>query len=78
MKTTIISIGNSRGVRIPKQLLEISGFGNEIELKVKRGEIRIIGVEPTNGSLDTTLASEKVLSKDWARPEEDASWASLK
>ena len=78
MKTTIISIGNSKGVRIPKPLLEISGLGNEIELKVKGGEIRIIAVEPTDSSLDTALASEKALGKDWSRPEEDVAWASLR
>lgn len=78
MKTTIISIGNSKGVRIPKPLLEVSGLGSEVELKVKRGEIRIIEAEPADRSLDTALASEKALGKDWNRPEEDAAWANLR
>jgi antitoxin component of MazEF toxin-antitoxin module len=78
MKTTIISIGNSKGVRIPKPLLETSGLGGEIELKVKLGEIRIIAAKPITGSLDTVLASEKVLGKEWDRPEEKEAWASLK
>jgi len=77
MKTTIISIGNSKGIRIPKPLLEVSGLGNDVELKVKRGEIRIVEAEPTDSSLDTAIASEKALSKDWNRPEKDAAWASL-
>ena len=41
MITTIISIGNSRGIRIPKLLLEESNLENEVEVKVKKGEIRI-------------------------------------
>ena len=41
MTTTIISIGNSRGIRIPKPILEESGIGKYVELKVKKGEILV-------------------------------------
>ena len=34
MKTKIIRIGNSRGVRIPKPLLEQAGLENEVLLRV--------------------------------------------
>lgn len=34
MKTKIIRIGNSRGIRIPKPLLEQAGLGEEVELRV--------------------------------------------
>lgn len=34
MKTRIIRIGNSRGIRIPKPLLEQAGLGDEVELRV--------------------------------------------
>ena len=78
MKTTIISIGNSKGVRIPKPLLETSGLDGSVELKVKRGEIRIVAAKPDISPLDTALASEKALSKDWLRSEEDEAWTSLR
>jgi len=40
MKTRLIRIGNSRGVRIPKPLIEQAGLGNEVELRVvERGVI---------------------------------------
>jgi len=42
MLTTIISVGNSRGIRVSKVLLDESGLSNEVELEVKKGEIRII------------------------------------
>jgi antitoxin MazE len=42
MKTTIIAIGNSRGVRIPKPLLEESGLVKDVEIYAKNGEIRIV------------------------------------
>jgi len=34
MKTTLIPIGNSRGVRIPKPLIEQCGLSDEIEMDV--------------------------------------------
>ena len=78
MITTLVSIGNSRGVRIPKVLLNESGLGKEVELKVKKGEIRITAV-PKKGRLaeSTSLLSEKVLAGDWDKPEENKAWASL-
>ncbi len=41
MKTRIIQIGNSQGIRIPKVLLEQSGLGAEVELKVSKEQIII-------------------------------------
>ncbi len=78
MITTLIAIGNSRGVRIPKPLLNESGLGNEVELQVKKGEIRIVAAPVKNNSAeDILLLSEKILSADWNKPEEDEAWASL-
>lgn len=44
MKTRIVRIGNSRGVRIPKPLLEQSGLGDEVELEAEAGRIIIRAV----------------------------------
>jgi antitoxin MazE len=35
MRTELIRIGNSRGVRIPKPLIEQCGLGNTVELHVQ-------------------------------------------
>lgn len=78
MITTIISIGNSKGIRIPKLFLDESGLGNEVELEVKKNEIRIIPAKiKKNKNTDTVLLSEKSLGADWNRPEEDEAWKSL-
>ncbi|MDO8429227.1 MAG: AbrB/MazE/SpoVT family DNA-binding domain-containing protein [Candidatus Daviesbacteria bacterium] len=78
MITTIINIGNSRGIRIPKPVLTESGLGGEVELQVKKGEIRIIPAPLKSTNVATTLMfSEKTLSVDWDRPEEEKAWASL-
>ena len=78
MRTNIIAIGNSKGIRIPKALLEESGLSDEVELRAKKGEIKIIAKKKKRSSVDPlTLASEAVLAQDWLRPEEDKAWESL-
>ena len=78
MVTSIIAIGNSRGVRIPKLLLEESGLEDKVELEVKKGEIRITSItKKSKSSADVLLLSEKALAADWNKPEEDVAWASL-
>ena len=41
MKTRIIKIGNSQGVRIPKVLLKQSGLSAEVEIEVQEAQIVI-------------------------------------
>ncbi|MFM8365606.1 MAG: AbrB/MazE/SpoVT family DNA-binding domain-containing protein [Verrucomicrobiota bacterium] len=41
MKTTLIPIGNSRGVRIPKPFIEKCGLAGELEIDVVDGAILI-------------------------------------
>lgn len=41
MRTRIVKIGNSQGVRIPKPLIEQAGVGDEIELEVEENTIVI-------------------------------------
>jgi antitoxin MazE len=45
MKTKLVRIGNSRGVRIPKPLLEQAGLHDDVELEVVRSGIMIRGVD---------------------------------
>ncbi|MEW6184103.1 MAG: AbrB/MazE/SpoVT family DNA-binding domain-containing protein [Thermodesulfobacteriota bacterium] len=47
MKANIIQIGNSKGVRIPKVLLEQARLGKEVELEVVD---RKIVIHPSSGS----------------------------
>jgi antitoxin MazE len=41
MRTELIRIGNSRGVRIPKPLIEQCGFGDTVELRVEKDKLVI-------------------------------------
>jgi antitoxin MazE len=41
MKTKVVKIGNSRGIRIPKSLIDQSGLKTEVELEIDHGQIII-------------------------------------
>jgi antitoxin MazE len=50
MRTRIIRIGNSQGVRIPKLLLERSHLSEEVEIEAQDGRIIIRSVkQPRQG-----------------------------
>lgn len=80
MKASIITIGNSRGIRIPKPLLEESGLSETVEIRAKKGEIRITPAKlsPKKQLVfnDEYLLSLGALS-EWNDPEEDKAWAHL-
>ena len=44
MKTKIIQIGNSRGVRIPKTLIEDAGLRDEVSLRIVESGLLIEGI----------------------------------
>lgn len=74
MRTTIITIGNSKGVRIPKPLLKESGINVDVDISVKRGEIKIVPIASSKNANDFAKASEASFAKDWLRPEEEEAW----
>jgi antitoxin MazE len=41
VKTPIIKIGNSRGIRIPKLLIDQVGLGEEVEITVQHDQLLI-------------------------------------
>jgi antitoxin MazE len=41
MKTRIVAIGNSQGIRIPKPLLEQTGLSGEVEISAEVGALVI-------------------------------------
>lgn len=53
MKTHLVRIGNSRGVRLPKPLIEQAGLSEEVELRVQEGAIVIArATSPRSGWAD--------------------------
>lgn len=50
MKAKLVRIGNSRGVRLPKPLIEEAGLEEEVELRVRDGALIITSCrEPRAG-----------------------------
>jgi Growth regulator len=41
MRSRIVRIGNSQGVRLPKLLIEQAGLGEDVELRAEAGQIVI-------------------------------------
>jgi antitoxin MazE len=53
MKTKLVRMGNSRGVRLPKPLIEQAGLTDEVELEVHGNTIVIVAKkEPRSGWAD--------------------------
>jgi antitoxin MazE len=79
VKASLVPIGNSKGIRIPKVLLEESGIEKDVEIKASKGMLRIIPIKSSarKRANETVLLSESVLRRDWDRPEEDEAWANL-
>ena len=55
MKTKVVKIGNSRGIRIPKSIIHESGLRNEVELEVSDGQIIIKPISTNRESWDTAF-----------------------
>jgi antitoxin MazE len=44
VRTKLVPIGNSQGIRIPKALLEAAGLGRDVELEARDGELVVRAV----------------------------------
>lgn len=76
MRASIIKIGNSRGIRIPKKLLEETKLHDKADIAVEKGALVIRPVK--SGDIDEgIMLSYSALAKEWDTPEEDEAWAHL-
>jgi antitoxin MazE len=55
MKTKIVKIGNSRGIRIPKSIIHESGLKNDVVLEVSDGQIIIKPIATNRQSWDSSF-----------------------
>ena len=44
MRTRLVRIGNSRGVRLPKAVIDQVGLGDDIDLRIEDGSVIITSV----------------------------------
>ena len=77
MKASIIKIGNSKGVRIPKVLLEEAKFGEEVDISLKNGSLVISPLKSKNIVYNEEYLLSLGALSDLNDPEEDKAWAYL-
>jgi len=65
MKVELVRIGNSRGIRIPKPLIEQCGFGDTVELHVEKNRLVIAPEHPPRKDWRKSFAAAgAVMHKD--------------
>lgn len=57
IRTRLVKVGNSQGIRIPKPLLEQSGIDGEVEIEVHGDRLIIRPAAPSRCGWDETFAA---------------------
>ena len=57
MKANIVRIGNSRGIRIPKPVLEQCGISQQVEMTVRGTELILASARKTRSGWDAAFAA---------------------
>lgn len=80
MKTKLVKIGNSKGVRIPKPLIEQSGIGDEIEMILEKNQIIIRSLEEKRVGWEQSFkkmheaGDDQLLDEDLNSDWDDSEW----
>ena len=64
MKATLVRIGNSRGVRIPKAVLEQTGLRDEVEMEVRGSQLIIRSPHRPRAGWDEAFAAMALRGDD--------------
>jgi antitoxin MazE len=64
MRAKVIKIGNSRGIRIPKSIIEQSGLNDEVELEVRNDQIIIKSISTNKRENWDLLFKKMAQNKD--------------
>lgn len=64
MKVELARIGNSRGIRIPKPLIEQCGFGDQVELRVTAEGLVVAPHRAPRSGWKEAFAAEKAEGSD--------------
>jgi antitoxin MazE len=69
MRTSLVRIGNSKGVRIPKAIRDQLGFTDAVEMTVRGGELVLSPVAHPRAGW------EEAFRADPPRPDDENPWA---
>ena len=73
MRTSLVRIGNSRGIRIPKAIIDECGLGDAVELEIHEGHLVIRPAADSRVGWDEAFRRAGVASDDEQREWEAAS-----
>lgn len=62
----LVAVGNSRGVRLPRELLRKYGISDVLVLEERSEGILLRGTASAKMSLDQTFAEMAVAQEDWS------------
>jgi antitoxin MazE len=65
MKTRLVRIGNSRGVRLPKAIIAQAGLTEEVELGVRDGAIVIARATSARSGWAAAASQMRQRDEDW-------------
>ena len=71
MRAKLVRIGNSRGIRLPKAVIDEVGLGDEVELTVRKGEIVIARVKKVREGWAEDAKHQAIHEKDMWDDRED-------
>lgn len=78
MHASLVRIGNSRGVRLPKAVIEAAGLKDELDLQVREGAVIIRNVERTRDAWAEAAAACHAAGEDalgdWDVTADDGDW----
>ena len=80
MKVNLVSIGNSKGIRIPRSIIKACGFGEQVEMRVGEGMVVLTpardlregwnrAFEKVAAAGDDTLLVPENLTHEWDETE---------
>lgn len=77
MNIDLINIGNSKGIRLPKSLIEACGFEKTLNLELKEGQLILSANQPLRQGWkeafdktgDCDLFSDDYIENDWDKEE---------
>lgn len=64
MKVKLVAIGNSRGIRIPRSIIESCGFGDEVEMGLGNGVVVLAPVGKLRQGWDEAFAAVAAAGDD--------------
>ena len=64
MKTKVVQIGNSKGIRIPKSILEECNLSEEVTMEVRNKRLIISSPKKSRKNWESEFKSKVVMGKD--------------